>query len=276
MADEIISREDPDVIARVRAILSSESIDLLTGWAVKRARRASDGRHVTIASSHGETREIRVDEIFVASGRRGNIEGLGLDAVGIAHAKSWVTVDRFLQTSVPRVWAIGDVHGGLQFTHVAAYEAVKLVRNMLFPGKSAADYTNIPWTLYTDPEVAHLGMTEPEARARHGDSVVVYKTDLAEVDRAVIDRASNGLVKIICDAKGHILGAHVVSSHASTVIQEIVLARKHGMKIGELAQRISSYPSLADGVQKAASSYYADVAAGWLGAAGRRLAAWSQ
>ena len=119
-------------------------------------------------------------------------------------------------------------------------------------------------------------MTESEARARHGDSVRIYKLDVSDVDRAVIDGTAAGLVKLVCDAKGRILGAHVMCTHATTVIQEIVLARRQGLKVGELAQRISSYPSLSDGVQKTASLYYADVAAGWLGAAGRRLAAWSQ
>src|SRR5205823_1849494 len=97
-----------------------------------------------------------VDEVFVASGRRGNTEGLGLEALGVKMNKSYVAVDKYLQTSVPRVWACGDVHGGLQFTHVAAYEAVKLVRNILFPGKSAVDYEHVPWALYTDPEVGHI------------------------------------------------------------------------------------------------------------------------
>ena len=276
MADEIVNREDPDVITRVRGILTSENVTLLTGWAVKKVGRDAGRKIARLETKDGDSREVTVDEIFVASGRRGNIESLGLEAAGIETEGPWVKVDRFLQTSVPRVWAAGDVHGGLQFTHVAGYEAVKLVRNMLFPAKSAVDYTNIPWGLYTDPEVAHLGMTEPEARAKHGDSIRVYKTDFSEVDRAIVDRTPAGLVKIICDPKGRIAGAHVVGPHATTVIQEIVLARRHGMKIGELAQRISAYPSLSDAVQKTASLYYADVAAGWLGAAGRRLAAWSQ
>ena len=190
--------------------------------------------------------------------------------------RSWIVVDRYLQTSAPRIWACGDVHGGLQFTHVAAYEAVKLVRNMLFPGKSAVDYSDIPWALYTDPEVGHIGMTEAEAREKHGDAVRVYQVPMADVDRAVVDRTPAGLLKIICDDKGRILGGHAMCANASTVIEEVVLARRKGMKIGDLAQRISSYPSLADGVQKAASLYYQDVAKSWLGALGKRIAAWSQ
>jgi pyruvate/2-oxoglutarate dehydrogenase complex dihydrolipoamide dehydrogenase (E3) component len=187
-----------------------------------------------------------------------------------------VVVDKFLQTSVPRIWACGDVHGGLQFTHNAAYEAVKLVRNILFPGKSAVDYSNVPWALYTDPEVGHIGMTEAEARKEHGDNVRTYAVEMADVDRAVVDRTTLGLVKFICDKKGKILGAHALCSNASTVIEEVVLARRKGMKIGDLAQRISSYPSLADAVQKAASLYYQDLSSSWIGTVGRRIAAISQ
>jgi pyruvate/2-oxoglutarate dehydrogenase complex dihydrolipoamide dehydrogenase (E3) component len=190
--------------------------------------------------------------------------------------RTWIVTDRFLQTSAPRIWACGDVHGGMQFTHSAAYEAVKLVRNMLFPGKSAADYTHVPWALYTDPEVGHIGMTEAEARAKHGDDVRTYVVEMNDVDRAVVDRASSGLIKLVAGARGNILGGHALCANASTVIAEVVLARRKGMKVGDLAQRISAYPSLADGVQKAASGYYQHVAKSWLGAAGKFVAAISQ
>jgi pyruvate/2-oxoglutarate dehydrogenase complex dihydrolipoamide dehydrogenase (E3) component len=276
MLDEIINKEDAAIITRVREILAEEKIELYTGWAVKSVRREGGGKVARIENKLGESREIAVAEVFVASGRRGNTEDLGLDDAGVKVEKSFVTVDRFLQTSVPRIWACGDVHGGMQFTHVAAYEAVKLVRNMLFPGKSAVDYSNIPWALYTDPEVGHIGLTEAEARKKHGDDVRTYVTQMHDVDRAVVDRASSGLIKLVCDPKGRILGAHVVCANASTVIEEIVLARRKGLKISDLAQRISAYPSLADGVQKTASLYYQDIAKGWLGAIGKLVAAMSQ
>lgn len=276
MLDEIINKEDADVITRVREILTGEGIELLTGWTVKSVRREGGKKIARIEQKSGTSREVSVDEIFVASGRRGNTENLGLEAAGVKVERSWIVVDRFLQTTAPRIWACGDVHGGLQFTHVAAYEAVKLVRNILFPGKSPVDYTDIPWALYTDPEVGHIGMTEAEAREKHGDAVRVYQVPMADVDRAVVDRTPHGLLKIVCDAKGNILGGHALCANASTVIEEIVLARRKGMKIGDLAQRISSYPSLADGVQKAASLYYQDIAGGWLGGLGKRIAKWSQ
>jgi pyruvate/2-oxoglutarate dehydrogenase complex dihydrolipoamide dehydrogenase (E3) component len=269
--DEIVNKEDHEVIARVRQILGGEGITIRTKSKVTGVRVENGKKVVRVGDQ-----EIAVDEIFVASGRRGNTDNLGLEAIGVKMNRSYVAVDDYLQTSVPRVWAAGDVHGGMQFTHVAAYEAVKLVRNLLFPGKSRVSYDDIPWGLYTDPEVGHIGMTEHEAREKFGDDVKTYRVEMADVDRAVVDRTTQGFVKFVCDAKGQILGAHALCSNATTVIEEVVLARRKKMKIGELAQLVSPYPSLADSIGKTASLYYQDVAAGWLGSVGRRIAAWSQ
>jgi len=277
MTDEIVNKEDHEVITRVRQILAGEGIDVRSGWAVKSVRREGANKVVRIETKVGESQEIFAEEIFVASGRRGNSEDLGLEAIGVKMDRSYVAVDKYLQTSVPRIWACGDIHGGMQFTHAAAYEAVRLVRNMLFPGKSAVTYEHVPWALYTDPEVGHIGMTEREARETVGEeNVRTYKVEMEDVDRAVVDRATKGFVKLVCDRKGRILGAHALCANASTVIEELVLARRKGVKLGELAQLISPYPSLADAIQKTASLYYQDLSTSWLGAIGKRIAAWSQ
>jgi pyruvate/2-oxoglutarate dehydrogenase complex dihydrolipoamide dehydrogenase (E3) component len=277
MLDEIINKEDADVIARIRSILTEEGIEIRSGWAAKSVRIEAGKKIVRIENMLGEMTELRADEIFVASGRRANTENLGLEAAGVKTNRGFVVVDKYLQTSVPRIWACGDVHGGMQFTHVAAYEAVKLVRNMLFPGRSAVSYDNIPWGLYTDPEVGHIGMTEAEAVAAHGaDNVRTYSVEMAEVDRAVVDRTTRGLLKLVCDKRGRILGGHALCANASTLIETLVLARQKKMTVAQLAQLVSPYPSLADALQKAASMYYQDVAKGWLGSLGKRIAKWSQ
>ena len=277
MADEIINKEDADVIARVRRMLTDEGIVIRTGWAAKSVRIDGGRKAVRIENKLGETMELRADEIFVASGRRANTENLGLEAAGVKTDRGFVVADKYLQTSVPRIWACGDVHGGMQFTHVAAYEAVKLVRNMLFPGRSPVSYDDIPWGLYTDPEVGHIGMTEREAAEKLGaDNVRAYSAEMAEVDRAVVDRTIAGFVKLVCDKRGRILGAHALCANASTLIETLVLARKKKMTVAQLAQLVSPYPSLADALQKAAALYYQDVAQGWLGRVGKKIAAWSQ
>ena len=277
MADEIISKEDDDVIARVRRILTEEGVIIRTGWAAKSVRMDGGKKTVRIENKLGETMELRVDEIFVASGRHGNTENLGLEAAGVKTDRGFITVDKYLQTSVPRIWACGDVHGGMQLTHVAAYEAVKLVRNMLFPGRSPVSYDDIPWGLYTDPEVGHIGMTEREAAEKLGaENVRMFSVEMAEVDRAVVDRTTAGFVKLVCDKRGRILGAHALCANASTLIETLVLSRKKKVTIAQLAQLVSPYPSLADALQKAASSYYQDVAQGWLGSLGKWIAKRSQ
>ena len=271
MGDDIIPKEDADVIAAVRRILKDEGVEIHTGWSAK----SVTGDSLRIENKNGESREVRADAIFVASGRRGNIENLGLEEIGVKVEHSYIVANKYLETTVPRIWACGDVHGGLKFTHVAAYEAVKLVRNMLFPGRSPVSYDNVPWAVYTDPEVGHIGLTEKEARERFGD-VRIYRAEMEDVDRAIVDRTTRGFIKFICDAKGRVLGAHALCANASTLIEEVVLARQKGVKIGELAQLVSPYPSLADGVQKAAAGYYQNLSENWIGRLGRRIAGWSQ
>ena len=272
MADTILHKEDPEIADRVRQLLRDEGVEIHIGWAVKSVRAGV----VRIEKTGGESRDIRFDEIFVASGRRGNVENLELEKAGVTTEHSYVVANKYLETTAPRIWACGDVHGKLQFTHVAAYEAVKLVRNMLFPGKSAVDYDDVPWAIYTDPEIGHIGMTEPQAREAFGDGVRTYKVEMTDVDRAIVDRATEGFLKLVCDGKGRILGAHAMCTNASTLIEELVVARRKKMKIGELAQMVSPYPSLADAVQKAATGHYQNLSGSWLGNLGRRIAAWSQ
>lgn len=277
MLDDIIVREDRDVIAAVGSLLRDEQIDIRTGWKVVRAESRNGRKRLHMERKSGEKDSVEADEIFVASGRRGNIEELGLEAAGVKTERSYIVVDRYLRTTAPHIWACGDIHGGLQFTHVAAFEAVKLIRNMLFPGRSAVDYSDVPWALYTDPEVGHIGLTESEAVERLGGANVrSYRVAMEDVDRAVVDRTVKGFVKLVTDRKGKLLGAHAVCSSASTVIEELVLARKKKVRIGELAQLVSPYPSLADAIQKAAALYYQSVSAGWAGALARRVAAWTQ
>lgn len=277
MTDQITPQEDADVIRLIRSHLEAEGISIRTGFTATGARKDGTRKVLSIEGGDGAKDEVVADEIFVAAGRRGNTEGLGLEAIGVAMNRSYIAVDSYLQTNIPHVWAIGDIHGGLQFTHVAAFEAVKLVRNLLFPGKSRIDYGNVPWALYTDPEVGHIGMTEAEAVEQVGEkNVRVYRAGMEEVDRAVVDRATTGFVKIVADRKGKILGAHVVGSNASTLIEQFVLARAHGVKVGDLARLVSPYPSLADAVSKAASGYWQSAASGWLGRAAHKIAAWSQ
>lgn len=271
MADDILAKEDRDVIDAVRRMLADEGIAIHTGWAAKSVRAEGGRKHVRIENQIGETREIAVDEVFVASGRRGNTEHLG----DVRVERSYVVADKYLRTSVPRIWACGDVHGGLQFTHVAEAEGWTLVRNMLFPGLRAMDYANVPWAIYTDPEIARVGMTEGEARAA-GGAVKVYTMPMADSDRAIVDRNTRGFIKLVCDGKGRILGAHLVCANASSLIAPLVLARAKRLRASDVAGAITPYPSLADAVRGTAGQRFAELGGGWVGRLGRRIAAWAQ
>lgn len=276
-APTLVPNEDADVVRAVTELLESEGISIRTGARVIGAKRHGGEKSLIVIGPDGAEEEIRAEEIFLATGRRGNVEGLGLDAAGVRVERNYVVVDEYLATTAPGVWAAGDIHGGLQFTHVAAYDAVKVVRNMLFPGKSAVRYDNIPMALYTDPEIAHVGETERTASARLGEqNVRSYVVPMHDVDRAIVDRTSRGLLKVVCDARGHILGAHAVCSGASTLIQHFVLARARKMKIGELGRIVSPYPSMADSAGKAATAYYQQLGNSWLGRLAKKVAGWSQ
>ncbi|MDX1584112.1 MAG: FAD-dependent oxidoreductase, partial [Thermoanaerobaculia bacterium] len=274
--DDILLREDHDIISRVRSMLENEGIVIRTGWKVVKVERDGSAKRVTIEAEGGETETITVDELFVSAGRRGNHENMGLEEAGVDVEKNHVVVDPYLRTSVEGIWAVGDINGPPQFTHVASYEAMKVVRNILFPGKAKVSYDNIPWGVYTDPEVGHVGLTEKEAETEHGrDGIRVYAVEMADVDRAVTERSPEGFLKVILDRKGRILGAHALGTHATTLIQEIVVARAKKLKIGDLAGATSSYPSLADAVGKIGTLYYQDVAKSWLGSVARKIASWS-
>jgi pyruvate/2-oxoglutarate dehydrogenase complex dihydrolipoamide dehydrogenase (E3) component len=274
-ASRVIAREDQEISDSVASMLAEEGVRVLTGAEVTRVEKAGESKRVTVRQGATE-QTITAEEVFVAAGREGRTDGLDLSTAGVALERSFVKVNDFLETSAPRIWACGDIHGKLLFTHVAAYEAVKLVRNMLFPGRSSVNYDHAPWAVFTDPEVSRVGLTEEEARLRHGDSVRAYRIPIGDVDRAVVDRTTRGLVKIVCDRKGLILGGHALCSNASSLIGQIVIARRRGMRIGELAQVISPYPSMSDAIQKSAAQYYEGLSSGRLGTLARRLAAFSQ
>ncbi len=192
----------------------------------------------------------------MAVGRAPNVEGLGLEAAGVRHDdKKGITIDRSLRTSNPRIYAAGDVTGGYRFTHAAALQARTAVRNALFPGRSALDERVMPWATFTEPEVAHVGLTEAEARKRHGERVRVYAQPFRSVDRAITDGATAGFVKLVSTREGALLGAHVVGSGAGEYINELALAMQHRIGLAELARTTHVYPTLALAIQQVAGQY---------------------
>lgn len=254
MAPEVLPREDPEAAAVVRAALEQEGVRFLLGVRALEVQGRPPSCAVRVEQA-GRDLSVSGERILAATGRRPNVDIPGLREVGVEVTPRGISVDSHFRTAVPHIWAAGDVAGGLQFTHVAAAQAKLVVRNALFPVKSQLRTNTVPWTTYTDPELAHVGMTEAEARAQHG-AVSVYRFPFAEVDRAVIDGRTDGHVKIITDTRGHLLGAHAVGADAGDLLQEAVLALDAGLPIGRLGQVIHPYPSRTEGVLKAAEEYW--------------------
>ncbi|HVF79117.1 MAG TPA: FAD-dependent oxidoreductase [Solirubrobacteraceae bacterium] len=244
----VLEREEPALAQRLLARLRAEGVEVVTGVD---ADRVTVGPGATERTVHAGERSWTAQEIFVGAGRAPNVEGLGLEEAGVKLSPRGVVVDRSLRSSVASVYAAGDVAGRHLFTHAAGYEAARAVRNMFFPGTSDGPYL-VPWCTFTDPELAHAGLTEAQARTRHGDRAVrVSRQDLAHSDRARTDSASDGELRIIT-AKGRIVGAHVLAPSAGEVIGELALAIDRKLKLTDLANVVHVYPTIAVAIQQLA------------------------
>jgi pyruvate/2-oxoglutarate dehydrogenase complex dihydrolipoamide dehydrogenase (E3) component len=242
----VLPREDIDAAAALAARLRGEGIEILDGSRAKKVERKGGRKFVTIESDSVGSRELAAEEILVATGRHPNVEGLNLDGVGIVHGSKGVRVDARCRTSVPSIWAIGDLAGPYLFTHWAGYQARVVVRNTLFPGTVKCDFANVPWTTFTDPEVAHVGWTEAAAREKNLPHRV-FKVPFEDNDRAVCDGSFEGnFAKVIAGKKGEILGATIVHPHADDLLAELVLARKAGLRLSSLSDTIHTYPTLSE------------------------------
>ncbi|MGH9945356.1 MAG: FAD-dependent oxidoreductase, partial [Pyrinomonadaceae bacterium] len=217
--------------------------------------RLSDTLKSITVEANGERRDLEAEEILTATGRQPNIGGLNLEAAGVVYDAERIHTDAYLRTTQPHIYAAGDVTGHFPFTHMAAYEAAVVVRNALFfwPLTQKADFRVVPWTTFTDPEVARVGLTEREAREQHGErNVTVYRAEFADNDRAQTEAATDGFAKLVtAGRKGEIVGAHIVGAHAGELIHEIVLAMKHRLPASALGGMIHVYPTLTQVNQKA-------------------------
>ncbi|MDP5275792.1 dihydrolipoyl dehydrogenase family protein [Chengkuizengella axinellae] len=254
MGATILGKEDSDLVPYVIDSLKSEGVQFITGAKVVKTALTSAVKEVTIEQNDQQF-VLKFDEILLASGRVPNSDKLELENTDIKTNRGYITVNKKLQTSVPHIYAIGDVNGYYPFTHKAGYEGKLVVSNAVFGLKRNADYTNLPWVTYTDPELFHLGLTEEEAR-KSGKKIKVYKTPLDDVDRFVSDHETKGLIKIIADEKGVILGAHAVGPGAGDFMQEVVFAKQFGHKIGSISNVIHPYPTHVGGVQRTADLYW--------------------
>jgi pyruvate/2-oxoglutarate dehydrogenase complex dihydrolipoamide dehydrogenase (E3) component len=251
----VLPHEDHELTALLAERLAAEGIALRMETRVTRVSREGERVRLHVESAGGAA-TLDGDALLVAVGRTPRVDTLDLARVGIEMHRNGVVVDAGLRTTAPGVWAAGDVVGPLRFTHVADYQARLVIRNAFFPFTSKADYSAVPWVTFTDPELARVGLTEHEARERHGDGVRVWRRPFADVDRAIADGRTQGLTKLVTDAKGRLLGGHILGSGAGNMIGEITLAMKHGIGVGKLGNTTHPYPTYPEAIKQAAEGYY--------------------
>lgn len=248
MAPRVMLREDDDAAALVTAALQADGVRLLTGHQAVRCEREGDTKRLVV--KHGETEvAIEFDELLCAVGRSPRVTGYGLEALGIELTpRKTIATDAYLRTNVPNIYAVGDVAGPYQLTHVAAHQAWYAAVNALFGRfkKFKADYSVIPWATFTDPEVARVGLSEAEAKEQ-GIAFEVARFELKELDRAIADGTAHGFIKVLTvPGKDKILGVTIVGEHAGDLLAEYVLAMKHGLGLNKILGTIHTYPTLAE------------------------------
>ena len=252
---DFLGKDDPELTAVIRRRFAAEGVDIAERTAVTAVEAEGDGVAVTVEAD-GVSKRIAGSHLLVAAGRRPNLEGLNLDAAGVAHSAKGVVVDRRLRTANRRIFAIGDVAGPYQFTHMAGYEAGIVLRNILFRLPAKTDYRAVPWVTYTDPELANTGQTEAQAMVAQGKGITVLRWPFHDNDRAQAERETEGLIKVILDKSCRVLGAGIAGPRAGELILPWIMAVGARQKIGKLAGAIAPYPTLSEISKRAAGSYY--------------------
>ena len=261
-SDRILTKEDADVSDKMQQYLSDEGIDIRLNIDITKVEKHENGVKVSLSdSSSTDSNEINIevfDKILVAAGRAPNIEGLGLENIGVKIGKNGIVVNDQLQTHVKNIYAAGDVIGHYLFTHVAAFQAQLLVRNFLLPFPKKIDYSVVPWTTFCDPEMARCGLTELQARAQYGD-VDVFRLEQKDVDRAVAEGETLGFSKVIATKwRGKIVGVHLVGSSAGEVIHEYVLAMQEGIPLRKLGGMMHVYPTYSTSVWRVGAKWLSE------------------
>ncbi|MFN8624732.1 MAG: mercuric reductase [Candidatus Binatia bacterium] len=255
MAPQVLGREDPDAAQRVAAALHRDGVRIHLGCAIASVERVGTDKVLRLVAD-GQSSLLPVDEIFVGVGRAPNVDELGLDAATVAFDPiEGIRVNDRLRTTNRRIYAAGDVCSPYKFTHVADAQARIVIRNALFGGRAKASALTIPWCTYTDPEVAHVGLSARAAEAR-GILVRTFVQELEAVDRAVLDGETDGFVKVhVRRGSDRMVGATIVARHAGEMLSELTLAMSRGIGLAQLAQVIHPYPTQALALQRLGDAY---------------------
>lgn len=251
----ILPKDDPDLVAVARHALEEDGISLYENAMAKHVEPHGNGCRMTMTHK-GADLTLDGSHLLIATGRHANIDDMGLDLAGVECANGAISVDACLRTSNKKIFAIGDVTGGLQFTHMAAYDAGIVIRNALFRLPAKINHSAVPWVTYIAPEIAQVGLTEQAARTLHGNDIRVVTWEYAENDRARAERQTKGLIKVITTPSGRILGAGIAGHQAGELIGLWSLAISRKLKIGAIAGHIAPYPTLGEISKRVAGAWY--------------------
>ena len=257
--NNILPRDDQKNVAIIREALIKDGIGIHEGITIKKIIHQSDNEtSIVMGQSNGSEETISGSHLLIAAGRKPNVDNLGLEKAGIKYDRPGITVNARLKTSNPKVWAIGDVSGGPQFTHVAGYHAGIIIRQVCFGIRWAkVDYTALPWVTYSDPELAQVGLTEADANKKFGEkNIKVAEWHFDENDRAISERTTKGQIRVVTNKKGLVLGASVVGPQAGELIGLWALAISSKLKISAITGMIAPYPTLGEISKRAAGAWY--------------------
>ena len=246
MQERIMAHEEPEFADLLAQNMAKEGVHIVTSAQVQRVLMEGNQASVIISNTSGQERTYQAQTVFIATGRKPAIQGLNLEKAGVKTTSQGIVVDATLKTSAKNIYACGDVVGPYRFSHMAWYQAVIAVRNACIPiFKKKLDYTNRLWVTFTAPELATAGLTEDKARKLYGDSIAVWRADYTMIDRGMTDH-TNGLLKVITDRKGYILGVHLLGERAGDIIHELQLAKTWGIKLWQLQSVMHAYPTYAE------------------------------
>jgi len=255
MADQILTKEDRDMADALMAVLREEGVDFHLNVTVAGIRDLGNEREVTLKEAGGQTIRLKAEVLLVAVGRTPNIEGLGLEKIGVEWDRSGIIVDARLRTRRKHIYGAGDVIGGHLFTHAAGYEGGVVVSNAVFHLPRKVDYSYIPWCTYTDPELASIGMNEKRAKAA-GIQYAVWTERFEENDRSLAEGHGSGKIKLILDEKERPIGVQMLGPHAGELMGEWVAAFNGKVKLSTLAGAIHPYPTLCEINKKVVGNYF--------------------
>lgn len=253
-----LGKDDPELAEVVLKRIREEGVEILEDTKVVKLAKAKSGVSVTVETSDGQ-RDVKGSHVLVATGRAANVNGLGLEQAQIEYDRRGIKVGANMRTSNKRVYAIGDVAGGFQFTHVAGYHAGLVVQQILFRLPAKENQEIIPWATYTEPELANVGLTEAQAREKYGDTISVLKWEYAENDRARAERKTDGLIKIVADKKGRLVGVAIAGAGAGEMINMWALAITNKMKLSNVRGYIPPYPTMSEIGKRAVMTHYGPI-----------------